>query len=219
MLRNPSNSKQSSETSPAPSCGRWDLGSILMVAFVDYFNARHYSSNQGRFMSRHPAGLAAVDPNNPASWNQYAYTRSGLKKPQAGTPVLRRGAFPAVQAPCETVGKGGFPIFETTSGVVVGWRGPQRGEPATAVTAPGRCAARPAYAAAPLEKRGRPAHAGLGARGPKPALRVGRESSRGIEPHCGSRPPCVLANHPVSPLPESGSLVGAGPGAATRPRQ
>src|SRR6185437_4887505 len=58
-------------------------------------------------------------------------------------------------------------------GVVLGWRGPQRGEPATAVTAPGRYpatavtapgryAARPAYAAAPLEKRGRPARAGLG---------------------------------------------------------
>src|SRR6185437_16226080 len=34
---------------------------------------------------------------------------------------------------------------------------------------------------------------------------VGRESSpvlrTGIEPRCGSRPPCVLANHPVSPLP------------------
>jgi len=86
-----------------------------MVAFVDYFNARHYSSNQGRFMSRHPAGLAAVDPNNPASWNQYAYTRSGLTKPQAGTPVLRRGAFPGVKAPCETVGKTRFTIFETTS--------------------------------------------------------------------------------------------------------
>src|SRR6185437_942695 len=38
---------------------------------------------------------------------------------------------------------------------------------------------------------------------------VGRESSSvlrtGIEPRCGSRPPCVLANHPVSPLPESRS--------------
>src|SRR6185437_15152339 len=34
---------------------------------------------------------------------------------------------------------------------------------------------------------------------------VGRESSRGIQPRCGSRPPCVLAIHPVSPLPESRS--------------
>ena len=74
----------------------------------------------------------------------------------------------------------------------VGWRGPQRGEPATAVTAPGRepatavtapgrypatavtapgrSAERPAYAAAPLGKRGRSARAGSGARGPEPAL-------------------------------------------------
>src|SRR6185437_12172082 len=47
---------------------------------------------------------------------------------------------------------------------------------------------------------------------------VGRESSRGIQPRCGSRPPCVLAMHPVWPLPESRSLVGAGPSAAIRPR-
>src|SRR6185437_14317739 len=102
---------------------------------------------------------------------RYGASGSGLKKPQAGTPVLRRGAFPDVQAPCETVGKGRYPIFETTSGVVLGrariltwhratlrfapslrpsqparlapfreslvdWRGPQRGYPATAVTAP-----------------------------------------------------------------------------------
>src|SRR6185437_9766322 len=38
---------------------------------------------------------------------------------------------------------------------------------------------------------------------------VGRESSRGIQPRCGPRPPCVLANHPVSPLPESRSPAGA----------
>src|SRR6185437_6647315 len=51
---------------------------------------------------------------------RYGASGSGLKKPQAGTPVLRRGAFAGVQAPCETVGKGRFAIFETTSGVVLG---------------------------------------------------------------------------------------------------
>src|SRR6185437_9671782 len=51
---------------------------------------------------------------------RYGASGGGLKKPQAGTPVLRRGAFPGVQAPCETVGKGRYPIFETTSGVVLG---------------------------------------------------------------------------------------------------
>ena len=102
---------------------------------------------------------------------RYGASGSGLKEPQAGAPVLRRGAFPSIKAPYETVGKGRYPIFETTSGVVLGWRGPQRGYPATAVTAPGRYSARPAYAAAPLEKRGRPARADLGAHGRKPALR------------------------------------------------
>src|SRR6185437_9020056 len=144
-----------------------------------------------------------------------------------------------------------------TGAAQISWRGSPLGY-----------AERPAYAAAPLEKRGRPARAGLGAPGPIPALRkfwggagrgdsgrlevvsksrrqalrscavglflvsmphesqsgmagtpflrpllalssVGRESSSvlrtGIQPRCGSRPPCVLANHPVSPLPESRS--------------
>src|SRR6185437_16674534 len=103
--------------------------------------------------------------------------------------------------------------------------------PVTAMTAPDRCAARPAYA-----------HTGLGARGPKPALRLagaapallpraftrselpprcdcaGRLSrpfapilptgQSGATPASGPRPPCVLANHPVSPLPESCSPAG-----------
>jgi RHS repeat-associated protein len=36
------------------------------------FPAREYS-NQGRWASPDPAGLAAVDPSNPQSWNRYAY--------------------------------------------------------------------------------------------------------------------------------------------------
>ncbi|MGH9481837.1 MAG: RHS repeat-associated core domain-containing protein [Terriglobales bacterium] len=40
---------------------------------LDAFPARHYAGNLGRFMSPDPAGLAAVDPNNPQTWNQYAY--------------------------------------------------------------------------------------------------------------------------------------------------
>src|SRR6185437_2067907 len=43
--------------------------------------------------------------------------------------------------------------------------------------------------------------AGRGDTGRLALSSVGRESSRGIEPRCGSRPPCVLAPHPVSPLP------------------
>jgi RHS repeat-associated protein len=34
---------------------------------------RQYSSSMGRWMTPDPAGLAAVDPTNPQSWNRYAY--------------------------------------------------------------------------------------------------------------------------------------------------
>jgi RHS repeat-associated protein len=34
---------------------------------------RQYSSSMGRWMTSDPAGLAAVDPTNPQSWNRYAY--------------------------------------------------------------------------------------------------------------------------------------------------
>ena len=40
---------------------------------LDYFEARHYTSQFGRFLQPDPAGMAAVDPSNPQSWNQYAY--------------------------------------------------------------------------------------------------------------------------------------------------
>jgi RHS repeat-associated protein len=38
-----------------------------------YFPERQYQSSQGRWLSPDPAGLGAVDPNNPQSWNRYAY--------------------------------------------------------------------------------------------------------------------------------------------------
>ncbi|MGH9474255.1 MAG: RHS repeat-associated core domain-containing protein, partial [Terriglobales bacterium] len=42
----------------------------------DYFGARYYGSALGRFLTPDPAGLAAVDPANPQSWNRYAYALS-----------------------------------------------------------------------------------------------------------------------------------------------
>src|SRR6267154_6344476 len=42
------------------------------VAGLYDFPAREYSY-QGRWSSPDPAGLAAVDPSNPQSWNRYAY--------------------------------------------------------------------------------------------------------------------------------------------------
>lgn len=37
------------------------------------FMARQYTPNQGRWISPDPAGLAAVDPTDPQTWNRYAY--------------------------------------------------------------------------------------------------------------------------------------------------
>src|SRR6266446_3680315 len=40
---------------------------------LDHTWFRQYSSSLGRWMHPDPAGLAAVDPSNPQSWNRYAY--------------------------------------------------------------------------------------------------------------------------------------------------
>ena len=39
---------------------------------LDYFGARFYSATQGRFTSADPL-LASGEPNNPKTWNRYAY--------------------------------------------------------------------------------------------------------------------------------------------------
>jgi RHS repeat-associated protein len=40
---------------------------------IYWFPERQYVTTQGRFLSPDPAGLAAVNPANPQSWNRYAY--------------------------------------------------------------------------------------------------------------------------------------------------
>jgi len=45
-------------------------------AGLDYFGARHYSSQWGRFMTPDPAGRYVANPSNPQSWNRYAYVRN-----------------------------------------------------------------------------------------------------------------------------------------------
>jgi RHS repeat-associated protein len=40
------------------------------------FPERLYRSNQGRWMSPDPAGMGAVDPSDPQTWNRYAYVRN-----------------------------------------------------------------------------------------------------------------------------------------------
>jgi len=41
------------------------------------FPAREQHGTQGRWISSDPAGLAAVNPSNPQSWNRYAYVANG----------------------------------------------------------------------------------------------------------------------------------------------
>jgi RHS repeat-associated protein len=48
----------------------------------DYAVARYFSSQYGRFLTLDPAGLGAVDPANPQSWNRYAYV---MNNPLAAT--------------------------------------------------------------------------------------------------------------------------------------
>jgi RHS repeat-associated protein len=40
---------------------------------LDYFGARYYGSNMGRFMSPDPSGLYYADPTNPQTLNHYSY--------------------------------------------------------------------------------------------------------------------------------------------------
>jgi RHS repeat-associated protein len=45
---------------------------------LDFFNARYFSSAQGRFSSADPAGIFLADVRNPQTWNLYTY---GLNSP------------------------------------------------------------------------------------------------------------------------------------------
>jgi RHS repeat-associated protein len=40
---------------------------------LDYFPARYFNSNTGRFLSPDPSGAAFANPSNPQSWNMYSY--------------------------------------------------------------------------------------------------------------------------------------------------
>ena len=47
---------------------------------LDYFPARYYNSNLGRFLSPDPSGLYYADPTNPQSLNLYSYARNNPLK-------------------------------------------------------------------------------------------------------------------------------------------
>src|SRR5690349_19388572 len=43
---------------------------------LDPTQFRNYSSTKGRWLSPDPAGLSAVHPDDPQTWNMYAYVRN-----------------------------------------------------------------------------------------------------------------------------------------------
>jgi RHS repeat-associated protein len=69
-------------------------GNQWTVSGLDDFLYRRYHPNQGRWISPDPAGLAAVDPSNPQSWNRYAYV---MNNPLGNVDPL--GLCPNVQIP------------------------------------------------------------------------------------------------------------------------
>jgi RHS repeat-associated protein len=92
------------------------------VAGLYDFPAREYSI-QGRWTSPDPAGLAAVDPSNPQSWNRYAYVLNdplslvdplGLCGGTGDTPDL-----PCPNGTSVTVNGGDAPTYLTCDGIVV----------------------------------------------------------------------------------------------------
>jgi RHS repeat-associated protein len=62
----------------------------------DYFGARYYSNNTGRFLSPDPAGIAFSNPANPQSWNLYSYVLNnplGAVDPDGRECVWDNGSF------------------------------------------------------------------------------------------------------------------------------
>ena len=53
--------------------GGGEQGDGNMTNTTYWFPERRYRSSQGRWLTPDPAGLDAVDPSNPQSWNRYAY--------------------------------------------------------------------------------------------------------------------------------------------------
>ena len=82
------------------------------------FMFREHNYTEGRWVSPDPAGMAAVDPSNPQTWNRYAYV--------GGTPLASVDANGTVTLPCGFAdvicGDGG-------GGVGGGWCGDPESDP------------------------------------------------------------------------------------------
>src|SRR6185437_1900642 len=62
---------------------------------LDHFAMRTYAPALGRWLTPDPSGLAVVDPNNPQTWNRYAYTLN--------SPASLADSLGLVADPCSVV--------------------------------------------------------------------------------------------------------------------
>jgi RHS repeat-associated protein len=100
-----------------------DTGSLVDFMF------RRYSPTQGRWISPDPAGLSAVDPSNPQSWNRYAYVLnnplrfidpSGLILCDYGPSDYGGEDFENADDDTECVSNGGSTVLDRTNATVNG---------------------------------------------------------------------------------------------------
>src|SRR6185437_11403294 len=112
-LRNSSGVSQRKDPDCNASTGRVHIVASTGGGVYD-FPMREYSPSQGRWWTPDPAGLAAVDPSNPQSWNRYAYVNG---RPLDATDPLGLAA----QQPCLDGGNCNWdPVGCTIDGMDVG---------------------------------------------------------------------------------------------------
>jgi RHS repeat-associated protein len=92
---------------------------------LDDFTYRRYAPVQGRWISPDPAGLAAVDPTNPQTWNRYAYV---MNQPFNFTDPS--GLCSQVTTTTTTVSLGQNTTISVSSNTTPLWPGPCAAPPA-----------------------------------------------------------------------------------------
>jgi len=76
----------------------------------DHFFYRMYANTDGRWTTPDPAGMAAVDPMNPQSWNKYGYTNNNPVSAMDPTGLVTLPCDPELG--CWTGGGGGVPACD-----------------------------------------------------------------------------------------------------------
>jgi RHS repeat-associated protein len=93
--------------------GFWDSESN-----ADHFGAREYGKTQGRWLTPDPAGIGAVDPRNPQTWNRYAYVNNNPMShvDPTGKAIELAGAYEArkrqLEALQKAAGKAGSYLYD-----------------------------------------------------------------------------------------------------------